>query len=131
MDAQRASPRRVAPYLPFVLAAILAGCGGSTDSRSAAGVGVAANRLVATAAAGRYGEACEELTAAARASLAEERNGCAVALQFLYLALRGGVARWFKRVLPNIQVQGDTAIFRGEVQARYENGRWHLENSVW
>src|ERR1700681_1068759 len=59
MDAQRAWPRRGAPCLVLVLAAILAGCGSSgssapTDSHSPAGVSAAARKLMAAAATGRY-----------------------------------------------------------------------------
>jgi hypothetical protein len=120
-------------YLPLVLVAALIGCGasGPTDSRSAVGVRSAANRLVAAAAAGRYHEACEGLTAAARAPLEKERNGCTFVLLLARPFLLGQMGIRFRAIFRNMRITGDTVLYRGAVQARYEQGRWHFENTVW
>jgi hypothetical protein len=119
-------------YLPL-LAAILAGCGssGPAGDHSVAGLNAAAQQLPVDLQHGRYDEACEAFTAKARASLAREPGGCAGDLRLTYAFLGGQLDRWFNRVLPRIQVQGDTALFDGKVQARYEDGRWRLEDDVW
>jgi hypothetical protein len=135
VGTQRASAGRAAGYLPLLVAAILAGCGssgpGPAGDRSVAGVQAAAQQFVTDLRAGHYSKACDAFTAKARASLAREPGGCAGSLPYLFLVLGRQLDRWFIKVLPNIQVQGDSALFRGTVYARYENGRWRLEGGVW
>jgi hypothetical protein len=134
VGVQRASTGRAARYLPLLFAASLAGCGSSGatgNPRSVAGVTEAAQQFRADLQPGHYSEACEAFTATARASLATEPGGCAGSLPQLYAVLGKELDQWFNRVLPSIQVQGDAALYNGNVQARYEHGRWHFENNVW
>jgi hypothetical protein len=129
----------MARYLPLLVAASIAGCGssgpgssGPASDHSGAGVKAAGQEFVADVDGGHYSEACEAFTAKARASLAKEPGGCTGALPRLDLVLGKELQVWFTRVLPHIQVQGDTALSRhGVVEARYEHGRWHLESDVW
>jgi hypothetical protein len=132
---QRAAAGRATRYLPL-LAVILAGCGSSgpasgASSDSVAGVQQAGQRLLTDLQAGHYSEACEAFTATARASFAGGPGGCASALPSLYGALHGELDRWASQVLPTIQVEGDTALFDDNVQARFEQGRWRFETDVW
>lgn len=126
----------MAGYLPFLVAAGLAGCGssgpGPAGDPTAAGVRAAGTQFVADLEAGRYTEACEAFTAKARASLDREPGGCAGILPRFYPLLSTELNRWYTRELPTEKVQGTTAVdFQGVVQARYEGGRWHLEGDVW
>lgn len=129
---RRASARRAVRCLPL-LAAIIAGCGssGPAGKHSVAGVDAAAQQFVANLQPGHYGDACKVFTATAQASMARAPGGCASALPRYYLLLAPDLNQWFTHVLPNIQVQGDTALFHHMVQARYEHGTWHLENAIW
>jgi len=131
----RARAALLAVLVGILLGVVLVGCGSSgssafAGSRDAAGVRAVAQRLAAAAAAGRYGEACELLTLRARTSFTRFRGGCPGEVQYLYLALRGELSKWIATALPNLQIEGDSAIFEGRVQARYENGAWHLEAGI-
>jgi hypothetical protein len=96
-----------------------------------AGVQAAGQQFSAALQVAHYSEACEAFTAKALASLAKEPGGCPGVLPSFYLRLSPELQRWLTRALPNIQVQGNTALYRGVVEARYEHGRWHFENSIW
>jgi hypothetical protein len=95
-----------------------------------AGVQTAGEQFIAALQAGDYDAACETFTAKALVSLNKERGGCAGVLPTLYLRLGTQIQKWASVELPKIQVQGDSALSGREVQARYEHGRWHLEDSV-
>lgn len=133
MGREGASARRATRYLPLVLAAILAGCGSSdpASSHSLTGVNAAARELLADAEAGRYHEACEAFTATALAAFAKASEGCPGTLlranQFLVKTL----TQRFKAIQQEGQIVGDTVLYGGSVQARYEHGRWRFENDVW
>jgi hypothetical protein len=96
-----------------------------------AGVKAEGQHFLAALQARNYSEACEALTATSRASFAREPGGCPGTVPGLYLRLSTVLSRWFNRVLPKIQVRGDTALYHGVVEARYEHGGWHLENRIW
>ena len=135
MARERASTLRAARYPPLLLAGVLAGCGssgpGPSGDHSAAGVAAASRQFLADLQRGHYSEACEAFTAKARASMVREPGGCTGVLPYFFPILGGQLGSWLENVLPKLQVQGDTAVFNGRVHARYEGGRWHLENSVW
>jgi hypothetical protein len=133
MSTQRAPAGRALRYLPLLGAALLAGCGssGAASNHSVAGVKAAGQQFLTDLQHNRYSDACEAFTAKASASLTREPGGCVGSLPYLYSVLGGQLGKWFDHVLPNIQLQGDAALFQGVVQARYEHGRWHLENNVW
>jgi len=133
VSVQRASAGPMARFLALLLAIALAGCGSSdpAGSHSAAGVKAAAREFAADVRAGRFSAACEGITAGARAELNRMQGGCPGATEYYYLFLRGEFGNWLQRVLPNIQVEGETAVYEGRVEARYEQGRWRLENTVW
>ena len=128
---------RTARYAAAVAAAVLvlAGCGSSSvglaGQRSAVGVGAAAREFAANLEAAHYAAACEAFTAHALASLKREPGHCNGSVGYLFSVLAGQLNKWMAHVLPQVQVQGDVAVWRGVVQARYEHGRWHLENAVW
>lgn len=134
---QRALARPAGWYLPLAVAAALVGCGSSSSGpgrageHSVAGVKAAGQQFLTDLQSGHYSEACKAFTAAARASLAKEPLGCAGTVPYFFQTLNPQLSRWFARVLPKIQVQGNTALFKGVVEARYEQGRWHLENAIW
>jgi hypothetical protein len=136
MGTHHASARRATRYLPLILAGILAGCGssGSSDpasSHSVAGVEAAARELLADVAASRYDKACEAFTATARAALDKARGGCPETLLFARPFLARQLGATFRSLLRDPQITGDTVLYRGNVQARYEHNRWHFENDVW
>ena len=139
MGTHHASARRATRYLPLILAGSLAGCGssgssGSSDpasSHSVAGVEAAARELLADVAASRYDKACEAFTATARAELDRARGGCPETLLFARPFLARQLGATFRSVLRDGQITGDTVLYRGNVQARYEHNRWHFENDVW
>ena len=76
-------------------------------------------------------KACEAFTATARAALAKESGGCPRTLLFARPFLAGQLAATFDSIFRGGQIMGDTFRYRGNVQARYENGRWYFENDVW
>ena len=80
-----------------------------------AGVRAAGQQFLADLQHRHYSQACDAFTAKARASLDREPGGCVGSLPYLYSVLGGQLGKWFDRVLPNIQVQGDTAVFGGMV----------------
>jgi hypothetical protein len=129
---RRASPGRAAACLA-VLALLTAGCGssGPAADHSAAGVRAASLQLVADIKARDYNAACEAFTDEALVSLNKEPRGCPATIPYFYLLLGGNLNRWYTGVLPYIQVHDGTAYFAGKVQARYEHGRWRLENDIW
>ncbi len=133
MRAQHAAARCAAFLLPL-LAGVLIGCGssaGEAGDRSVAGVRAAAEQFVADIRADHSSEACETFTAQARTDLLREPGGCVGSIRLLYLFLSKELNRWLTRVLPHITIQGDAAMFEGQVEALYEGGRWHLENHIW
>jgi hypothetical protein len=116
------------------MAAVLVGCGSSSGpagDHTVVGVQAAAQEFSANLQAARYSAACEDLTASARASMARLAGGCAGNIPHYYLLLGKELNKWFRLTLPSIRVAGDAAYYVGEVQARYEGGRWHLESSIW
>jgi len=135
VSMKRSSAGRAAAFLPIVVAASLAGCGSSaplpTSNHTVVGVKAEAEQFLADLQNHRYKEACEAFTAHVQAGLAKEPGGCAVSLPRLYLLLGGELSRWYTHTLPKVVVQGDTALARGVLQGRYENGRWHLAGDVW
>jgi len=128
-----ASAARATRYLLLVLAAILAGCGSSdpAGSYSMKGVEAGAHEFVADVKAELYGEACEALTAAARASLAKAPQGCPGTLLLAKPFLVKQLVAQFNSIHRDGQITNDTVLYGGSVQARYEHDRWHFENDVW
>ncbi len=130
---RRASAGRAARYLLPILAAGLAGCGsgssGPASNHSAAGVQAAVEEFSTDMSAANFSKACEALTASARAGLGG--RDCVDSLPRDYLLLGGELHKWLRVVAPDVRVQGDLAAYLGVIQARYEGGRWHVEDSVW
>jgi len=119
------------------LACLLAGCG-STDasSHSVAGIKAAGQSVASNLEAGSFRKACEGFTASARRRLAVfPKAGCSGALAFSrgLLAIEGKerIGLLFEhqlaRLLPQLQIHGDSAVYKGVVEARFERGRWRFE----
>jgi len=138
----RKGPRRgarawLAGLLACALAPLLVGCGSTTaSSYSAGGVRAAGENVAASLQAGNFRKACEGLTEAARSRLLVlPASGCpgALALARGLLAVQGkqGLGQTLRqrleRLLTDVQISGDQALYHGVVEARYEQGRWHLE----
>ena len=136
MSMQPASTTRALRYLPLLVLVLLAGCGSSQSGGDAgkpgvAGVEAAARNFVTNVQSAHYKEACEGFTAQAQAILKrEEPGGCLGSLPFLYGALSGQVNKWFEKVLPKLEIQGNVARVRKVVYARYEHGQWRVETSI-
>ncbi|MFI4985364.1 MAG: hypothetical protein ACHP93_04820 [Solirubrobacterales bacterium] len=147
-----------------LLVAALTACGSaSSHGHSAAALNLAGRSLSADLDAGRYGRACEALTAKERSVLAQEiemlatrlkgskepellaretgmlagrLRGCVGFLAFARTLARATTtstslgrefASQLARLLPAIQIRGDTAMYQRVVEARYEAGRWRFE----
>jgi hypothetical protein len=136
MSMQAASTSRARRYLPLLVLVAIAGCGssqsgGDAGKRSVAGVEAAARSFVENVQSAKYRQACEVFTAESQAILKrEEPGGCVGSLAFLYGALSGQVNKWFEKVLPKLEIQGNVARVRKVVYARYEHGQWRVETSI-
>jgi hypothetical protein len=118
-------------------AAAVSGCSSASPSTySHAGIEAAREDLVSNLEGGRYRRACEDLTAAARASVTVfPKGGCVGALAFArgYLAASGSprlgvlVMKELSRVTPHVVIENDGARYGSAIQARYEFGRWRFE----
>jgi len=136
VTAHRASARRATRYLPALLTVIVAGCGSSgppdpAASHSMAGVEAAGTEFVEDAATFRYEKACEQLTQRARAQMTEVGDKCPFTLALARSFLPGQVTETLRRLAREGQIVGDTAVYRGHVEAVYEDGRWHFEDYAW
>jgi len=87
--------------------------------------------MLADVEANRYSEACEALTATARAAMVDEPGGCPMTLLRAKPFLVKQLATRFGAIYRKGQITGDAVLYNGVVQARYEHGRWRFENDVW
>ena len=133
-----------------VLALIAAGCGssssGSHPSTTASiatpparsspieEIKASGEQVASDLETGRYAGACEGFTTSTRAKLGHSPQGCASVLALAH-SVGGAEGRAFAQLfrhalltrLPRLQIKGDEALYHGNVEVRYEEGRWRFE----